>query len=375
MGKELKTEYMTINMGPQHPSTHGVIRFIIKTDGEIIHVCDPDVGYLHRSIEKIGEMVTWQGFVPYTDRVDYVAAMNANWAYCLAVEKMIGAEVPEKAEYIRVIVGELNRISSHLVAIGAADMDMGAFTPFVQMLREREYINDLLEMACGARLTYNYMSIGGVRMDVSEKFLTKTKEFLDHFEVAMEQLHRLITENRIFINRFANVGIVTPENAKNYNLVGPNLRGSGINFDLRKDEPYSIYEKLEFDIPVGVGTHGTLGDCMDRYIVRAEEIRQSCRILRQCLDQFPAEGEIMAENVKKNIKPPVGHAYVRTETPRGDTGYFIQSDGTTSAYRIKARTGSFTGMSIIPEIAVGAFIADLVAIIGSLDIVAPELDR
>ena len=373
MNSALKTEYLTINMGPQHPSTHGVIRFILKTDGEIIHECIPDVGYLHRSIEKIAEKVTWQGFVPFTDRVDYVCAMNSNLAYTMSVEKLMGLEIPKRAEYIRVIVSELNRISSHAVAIGAANMDMGAFTPFVHLLREREHINDLLEMVCGARLTYNYVCIGGVNYDVSTEFLEKTTSFLDHFEVVMEQINRLISYNQIFIKRFANVAVVTPEQAMEYNLVGPNLRGSGIKFDVRKAEPYSVYPELDFDIPVGDGCEGTVGDCYDRYMVRVKEIRESIKIVRQCLTKLP-EGEIKAV-VKNVIKPPKGHVYFRTETPRGDTGYFIYSDGKTSPYRLKIRTGSFTGMSIIPEIAKGLFIADLVAVIGSLDIVAPELDR
>ncbi|NQU66289.1 MAG: NADH-quinone oxidoreductase subunit D [SAR324 cluster bacterium] len=375
MTSALKTEYLTLNMGPQHPSTHGVIRFILKTDGEIIHECDPDVGYLHRGIEKIAESITWQQFVPYTDRVDYVCAMNANMAYCMAVEKLLGmeAEIPKRAEYIRVIVAELNRISSHAIAIGTADMDMGAFTPFVHFLREREHINDLLEMACGARLTYNYLCIGGVNNDLPPAFLSKTAEFLNHFEVVVEQINRLISFNRIFIKRFADVAAIPAKMAIDYNLVGPNLRGSGVKFDLRKDEPYSIYPELEFDVPVGSGRAGKLGDCYDRYMVRVEEIRESIKIIRQCLKQIP-EGETKAV-VKSSIKPPKGHNYFRTETPRGDTGYFIYSDGNTSPTRLKIRTGSFTAMSIIPEIARGVFIADLVAIIGSLDIVAPELDR
>ncbi len=373
MTSALTTEYLTINMGPQHPSTHGVIRFIIKTDGEIIHECDPDVGYLHRSMEKIAEHTSWQGYVPFTDRVDYVCAMNSNLAYALAVEKLMGLEVPKRAEYIRVIVSELNRISSHAVAIGAANMDMGAFTPFMHLVREREHVNDLLEMICGARLTYNYICIGGVNSDLPEGFKEKTEEFLDRFEVVMEQINRLITYNQIFIKRFANVAVISPEKAMNYNLVGANLRGSGVKFDVRKDEPYSIYPELDFDIPVGDGCEGQIGDCYDRYVVRIKELRESVKIIRQCLKQIP-EGEIKAV-VKSVIKPPKGHIYVRTEMPRGDTGYFIYSDGKSSPYRLKIRTGSFTAMSIIPEIAKGIFIADLVAVIGSMDIVAPEIDR
>jgi len=373
MTSALKTEYLTINMGPQHPSTHGVIRFILKTDGEIIYECDPDVGYLHRGIEKIAESVSWQGFVPFTDRVDYVCAMNANLAYCMAVEKLMGLEIPRRAEFIRVMVAELNRISSHAIAIGAADMDMGAITPFVHFLREREHINDLLEMICGARLTYNYICIGGVNYDLPPGFIEKTREYLDRLEVVVEQIHRLISYNHIFIKRFANIAVIPPKMAISYNLVGPNLRGSGIPFDIRKNKPYSIYPELDFDIPVGDGGQGRLGDCYDRYMVRVKEIRESIKILRQCLEMIPP-GDYAAI-VKSVIKPPKGHVYFRTETPRGDTGYFIYSDGNTSPKRLKIRTGSFTAMSVIPEIARGLFIADLVAVIRSLDIVAPELDR
>jgi NADH-quinone oxidoreductase subunit D len=299
--------------------------------------------------------------------------MNANLAYCMAVEKLMGMEIPGRAEYIRVIVAELNRISSHAIAIGAANMDMGAYTPFVHLLREREHINDLLEMVCGARLTYNYICIGGVNYDLPPGFKEKTEEFLNHFEVVIEQINRLISYNQIFIKRFANVAVVSPAMAMSYNLVGPNLRGSGIKFDVRKSEPYGIYANLDFDIPVGDGAEGRIGDCYDRYMVRVKEIRESIKLIRQCLQQLP-DGEFKAV-VKSVIKPPRGHIYFRTETPRGDTGYFIYSDGKSSPYRLKIRTGSFTGMSIIPEIAKGIFIADLVAVIGSLDIVAPELDR
>ncbi|MCP4757442.1 MAG: NADH-quinone oxidoreductase subunit D [Proteobacteria bacterium] len=374
MTSALKTEYLTINMGPQHPSTHGAIRFIIKTEGEIIRECTPDVGYLHRSIEKIAESVTWQGFVPYTDRVDYLAAINANWAYCSAVERLLGLEVPKRSEYIRVIAAELNRISSHLMGgLGAAVLDMGAMTPFLQFFTGRERINDLLEMLCGARLTHNYLCIGGVNYDLPQGFVEKTEEFLDYFEAVVEQIHRLISYNHIFIKRFANVAVVSPEMAVDYNLVGPNLRGSGVDFDVRRAEPYSVYPELDFDIPVGTGYQGQVGDCYDRYMVRVIEVRESMKIIRQCLKQIP-EGEIKAV-VKSSIKPPKGFVYFRTETPRGDTGYFIYSDGKTSPTRLKIRTGSFTGLSIIPELSKGIFIADLVAIIGSLDIVAPEIDR
>ncbi|MDX2469834.1 MAG: NADH-quinone oxidoreductase subunit D [SAR324 cluster bacterium] len=375
MNKQLTTQYMTINMGPQHPSTHGVIRFIVETDGEIIHKCTPDVGYLHRSIEKIAEGVTWQGFVPYTDRVDYLCAMNANWAYSTAVEKLIGAEVPRRAEVLRVLSAELNRISSHLVAIGTCAMDIGAFTPFIQLLAEREYINDLLEMLSGARLTYNYICIGGVMHDAPPGWIDKCEEFVDHFDLAMEQMNRLVTYNRIFINRMANLAVIPAEMAIDYNLVGPNLRASGVKSDVRKDEPYSIYPELDFEIPIGKGVEGEVGDSYDRFFLRCEEIRESIKIIRQGLKLLAGTDGPIKGKVKNNIKPPVGHIYVRHETPRGDTGYFIQSNGTTSPNRLKIRSGSFTAMSIIEAVAPGTYIADLVAIIGSLDVVAPELDR
>jgi NADH-quinone oxidoreductase subunit D len=370
---EFKTEEMTINMGPQHPSTHGVIRFVLKSDGEVISSCKPDVGYLHRSIEKIAEKVPYHGFMPYTDRIDYLAAMSANLGWALTVEKLAGIEVPERAEYLRVIAVEFNRIASHLIMLGVMAMDLGAVTPFPYALRERETINDLLEELCGARLTHNYVRIGGVSKDLPEGFRERALKFLDHFEPIVDEFNRLITYNEIFVNRIAGLVPISREDAIGYGLVGPNLRASGVKWDLRKDEPYSIYPELDFEVPVGTGEAGVLGDCFDRYMVRIKEMKESSRIIRQCLEKIP-EGEIQGR-VSRNLKAPKGEVYVRVESARGELGYYLVSDGGASPYRLKIRTGSFSAMSIIEHVTPGIMIADLVALISSLDVIAPEIDR
>lgn len=370
---EFITEEMTLNMGPQHPSTHGVLRFQLTSDGEVIHSVKPDVGYLHRSIEKIAEKVTYHGFMPYTDRVDYVAAMNSNFAWALTVEKLGGYQVPERAEYLRVIAAELNRISSHLIMLGVMAMDIGAVTPFPYFLRERETINDLLEELCGARLTYNYIRIGGVSSDLPDGFRDRALRFLDHFEPIVDEFNRLITYNEIFVNRLANIVIIPREQAIAWALVGPNLRASGVKWDLRKDEPYSIYPQVEFDIPVGKGEVGTVGDCFDRFIVRVDEMRESSKIIRQCLDKMP-EGEIQSK-LPRQLKPPKGEVYVRSESARGEMGYYLVSNGGLNPERVKIRTGSFSAMAIMEEVSKGIMIADMVALISSLDVIAPEIDR
>ena len=324
-------------------------------------------------MEKIAERVGYTGFQQYTDRLDYVSSMTCNHAYAIAVEKLAGIEVPPRAEYLRVIVAELNRISSHLIMTGCVAMDMGAFTPFVHAIRERETVNDLFEMLCGARLTYNYIRIGGVSFDLPPNFKEKCLGFIDHFEPIIDEFNRLISYNKIFVERLANIGIVSKEKAVSYNLVGPNLRGSGIRFDVRKDIPYSVYPKLEFEVPVGRGEAGQTGDCYDRYMVRIKEMQQSCKIIKQALQQIPS-GEVMAK-IPKKIRPPVGEVYVRSESSRGDMGFYVVSNGTDKPYRLKMRTGSFSAMSIIEAIAKGHMIADLVAIISSMDVVAPEIDR
>jgi len=359
-------------MGPQHPSTHGVLRLIITTDGEIIHSLKSDIGYLHRSMEKIAEKVGYIGFQPYTDRIDYVCAMTANHAYAMAVEKLAGIEVPERAEYLRVIAAELNRISSHLIMTGCMAMDMGAFTPFVHAIRERETINDLLEMLCGGRLTYNYIRIGGVSHDLPEGFKEKCFAFLDHFEPIIDEFNRLISYNKIFIGRLADIGVISREDAVAFNLVGPNLRGSGVTWDLRRDMPYSIYPKLDFETPVGKGEFGMIGDSFDRYMVRIREMQQSAKIVRQAVKHIP---DAPLPKLPRRIKPPAGEVYVRCESARGDMGFYIVSDGSEKPARLRIRTGSFSAMSILEKITPGLMVSDLVAFFSSLDIVAPEIDR
>jgi NADH-quinone oxidoreductase subunit D len=369
----LTTEEMTLNMGPQHPSTHGVLRFIVKADGEVMRTAIPDIGYLHRSIEKISEKVGYHGFMPYTDRVDYVSAMQCNQGWGMACERLAGIEVPRRGEFCRVIACELGRIASHLLSVGTMVMDIGAYTPFLHAIREREKINDLLEELCGARLTFNYMRIGGVAWDLPAGYDEKVIAFLDQFEPLMDEYHDLITYNKIYVQRLANVGIVTQEEAINYNLVGPNLRASGLKYDVRRDEPYSVYPDLDFDIPVGRGEVGTLGDCFDRYMVRMQEMRESCKIVRQCFQKIES-GPVLAR-VARKLKPPAGDAYIRVEGARGDMGWYVVSDGTEFPYRTKIRTGSFAAMSIVDKTSCGLMIADLIALIASFDIVAPEVDR
>lgn len=364
---------MLLNMGPQHPSTHGVIRFVVKTDGEVMSAAVPDVGYLHRSIEKIAEKATYNGFMPWTDRVDYLAAMNCNVAYAMAVEKLAGIEITRRGEYLRVIAMELNRIISHLLAVGSLGMDVGAYTPFIHALREREKVNDLIEELCGQRLTYNYARVGGVIYDMTPNWDKKVLAFLDEFEQHLNEFDRLLTDNKILRKRLGNVGVVSREDAINFNLVGPNLRGSGVRWDLRKDMPFSVYPELEFEIPVGTGEAGALGDCFDRYVVRIHEMRESSKILRQCFERIPP-GEYLVK-VPKKIRPPAGDTYIRLESTRGDMGVYLVSDGSDKPYRCRFRTGSFTAMSIIEKISRGMMVADLIAFIASLDIVAPEIDR
>jgi len=369
----LETEEMTLSMGPQHPSTHGVLRFIVKADGEVMRSAIPDIGYLHRSIEKISEKVGYHGFMPYTDRVDYVSAMQCNQGWGMVCEKIAGIAVPRRGEFCRVIACELGRIASHLLSVGTMAQDIGGMTPFVHALREREKINDLLEELCGARLTFNYMRIGGVAWDLPDGYSEKVAAFLDQFEPLMDEYNDLISYNKIYVERLANVGVISQAEAINYNLVGPNLRGSGLKYDVRKDEPYSIYGELDFDVPVGSGEVGTLGDCFDRYMVRIREMHESGKMVRQCLAMMPA-GPVLAK-VARKLKPPVGDAYIRVEGARGDMGWYVVSDGSEFPYRTKIRTGSFAAMGIVDKISRGLMIADLIALIASLDVVAPEVDR
>jgi NADH-quinone oxidoreductase subunit D len=369
----LETEEMTLNMGPQHPSTHGVLRFVVKADGEVMRQAVPDVGYLHRSIEKISEKVGYHGFMPYTDRVDYVAAMFCNQGWAMVSERLAGIEVPKRGEYCRIIAAELNRIASHLLSVGTMVLDIGAITPFFHAFREREVVNDLLEELCGSRLTYNYMRIGGTAWDLPPGYAEKVLAFLDKLEPMLDEYDDLISANKIYVERCVNVAVIGAEQAIGYNLVGPNLRASGVRYDVRRDEPYSVYPELEFDIPVGTGEVGVVGDSLARYTVRLREIKESIKILRQCFEQMPA-GPVIAK-VPRKFKPPAGDAYVRVESARGDMGWYAVSDGTEFPYRCKVRTGSFAAMSIIDKVSSGLMLADLVTVIASLDIVAPEVDR
>lgn len=369
---------MILNMGPQHPSTHGVINFIVHADGEIMKKAVPQVGYLHRALEKIGETVTYAGYMPYTDRIDYLAAMFANEGYALAVEKLMGLTVPPRAQYLRAISCELNRIASHLVSLGTMAMDLGAVTPFPYALRERESINDLLEALCGARLTYNYHRIGGVAFDMPPDWAPLCHKWLDHFDKILDEWDKLISFNKIFVERLAGMAVIPLEMAVDYGLVGPNLRASGTDFDLRKAHPYGCYPEIEFNVPAGKAyagktAGGKVGDSFDRFYCRVLEMRESVRITRQCVNKLPP-GEFMAK-VPRKIKPPPGEAQSRIESARGEMAYYVVSDGSERAYRVRARTGSFLAMGIIEELSRGLMLADLVALIASLDVVAPEIDR
>ena len=373
MSEVVVGEEMLINMGPQHPSTHGVLNMVLKTDGEIISEVFPQLGYLHRGLEKIAEKLNYHQFMPYTDRIDYLSAMNCNLAYAMAVEKLAGIEVPKRAEYIRVVMAEFNRIATHLVFMGTMGLETGAWTPIVYGFREREEILDLFEMTCGQRLTYNYMRIGGVSDDLPNGFVDKARRFCDMLEQKWEEYNNLLTYNQIFIMRMAKVGVLPAELAIDYGVTGPALRGSGVKWDLRKNEPYSVYPELEFDIPIGTGEQGKVGDAWDRYMVRMREIKQSIRIIRQALDKMPS-GDIRAK-VGRIFKPAAGEVYVRSENPRGELGFYVVSDGMANPYRLKIRTGSFSNLSAVPSISQGTMISDFVMTMGSFDVVLPEIDR
>ena len=369
----LKSDLLTLNMGPQHPATHGVLRVEIKTDSEIVVEAIPHIGYLHRCFEKHSENLEYRQIIPFVDRMDYLASMNMELGYVLAVEKMLGTEVPTRAQYIRVLVCELQRIASHIVFFGTYGIDLGAFTPFLYVFQDREFILRLFEELSGARLLYNYIWIGGVWNDITDEQLARTKDFLDTFEESLKKYHALLGENQIFIGRTANVGVITKEEAFAFGATGPVLRGSGVKWDLRKDRPYSMYEKFDFNVPVGEGLKGTLGDCWDRYHVRVLEMFESVKIARQVLEGIEA-GPIMGK-VSKIIKVPAGEIYMRTECPKGELGYHLISDGGRVPVRLKVKSSCFTHVSMLPAIAPGQMIADLVASIGSIDIVLGEVDR
>ena len=366
-------EEMVLNMGPQHPSTHGVLRLELETDGEVVRNVIPHIGYLHRCFEKHAENIDYPGVIPFCDRMDYIASMNNSLGYALAVEKLIELEVNERVNTLRVLMAELNRIASHLLSVGTYAMDIGSFTPFLHCFREREKVLDLFEWLCGARLLYNYNWVGGVSHDIPEGFEAKTREFVTQFEPVIAELDKLLSYNKIFLERTVDVGIISEEQALSHNVTGPNLRGSGIAWDLRKEEPYCGYETYDFEVPVGLGEHGPLGSCWDRYYVRVREMEQSLGLIRQALDRLP-EGDVH-EHIPRRVRPAKSEVYDRTETPRGELGYYIVSGGGLIPFRVKVKSPCFTVLSLLPAIAKGGMVADIIAIIGSIDIVMGEVDR
>ena len=373
----IDADKMVLNMGPQHPSTHGVLRLKIITDGEIVSSVEPIIGYLHRCFEKHCEHLSYEQILPFTDRCDYLASMHMTHAFSIAVEKLLDVEIPKRVEYIRVIIAELQRIASHLISIGAFGLDVGAITPFTWTLRDRERILDLFEALCGARLLYNYVWPGGVSHDLPPTFLQRTTEFLDYFEPQIEEYNQLLTTNKIFIERTADVGVMPADVAINFGVTGPTLRGSGVDYDLRKTEPYSIYEKFDFNVPVGEGLMGTVGDCWDRYYVRILEVKESVKILRQAIKSIPSKKEDDFTNVifPKKVRPAKGEVYSRYESARGDVGFYIKSDGKNVPTRVKMRSPAYCNLSVLNEISSGWMISDVITILGSLDIVLGEIDR
>jgi NADH-quinone oxidoreductase subunit D len=376
--EDLEVDEMILNMGPQHPSTHGVLRIELRTDGEVVRAARPHIGYLHRCFEKHAESVDYPGVVPYTDRMDYVASMGNSLGYSLAVEKLMGITVSPYVSTIRVIMAELQRIASHSISVGTYGMDIGAFTPFLHLLRDREKILDLFEWTCGARLLYNYNWIGGVSHDLPDGFVKACRAFLREFErLTYPELVELLIKNKIFIKRTCSVGVCPVDLAISYDLTGPNLRGSGLARDLRRDEPYLGYEKYEFDVCVGKGDYGPLGSCFDRNMVRTLEMAESAKIIHQALDALEKmEKADVHEKVPKRVKPSKGEVYVRSEAPRGQLGYYVVADGTgINPYRVKVKSPCFTAMSVFHVLAKGMMIADIIALIGSLDVVLGEIDR
>lgn len=371
--ERLKSELLTVNMGPQHPATHGVLRVEIKTDSEVVVEARPHIGYLHRCMEKHSENIDYRGIIPFVDRMDYLAAMNMELGYALAVERMLGVEIPPRATYIRTIVAELQRIASHLMFFGTYAIDLGAFSPFLYAFQDREFVLRLFEELSGARLLYNYIWIGGVWNDVTDEQIARTRSWLDEVEENLKRYHRLVGENAIFVGRTAGVGVMDTALCLDYGHTGPVLRGSGFARDLRKDRPYGIYDRLDFDVVTGSGEKGVRGDCWDRYRVRMLEMAESIKIVRQCLDGIE-EGPIMAK-VSKLLRLPEGEIYMATECPRGELGYHIVSTGGRKPHRVKVKSSCFTHVSSIGKVAPGMLIADLVATIGSIDIVLGEVDR
>ncbi|MFT4032785.1 MAG: NADH-quinone oxidoreductase subunit D [Siphonobacter sp.] len=381
--ENLRSEEMILSMGPQHPSTHGVLRLEVISDGELIVDVVPHLGYLHRCFEKHAENLPFNQTIPFVDRMDYLAAMNSEHVYAMGVERMLGIEkdIPKRVEYIRVLVAELNRIASHFVAVGTYALDIGAYTPFLWLMRDREHIQRLLEWVCGARMLYNYIWIGGLFYDLPVGFEERCREFITYLKPKLTELQQLVIENEIFVRRTANVGILPLPVAINYGCTGPVLRGSGLRWDLRRVDAYSVYPELDFDIPIGQGTAGTVGDCWDRNYVRVLECWESLKIIEQCLDQLQGNYKRTPDFdpqafVPKKIRPKAMDFYARGEGAKGELGFYFRTDGKSDIpVRMKSRGPSFNNLSVISEISKGAYLADLIAIIGSLDLVMGEVDR
>ncbi len=367
----LGLQEMDLNFGPQHPSTHGVLRLVLKVDGEKLVSVRPDIGYLHRGTEKLFETETYPMVIPHTDRLDYVASATNNHAYCLVVEKLLGVAVPKRAQYIRVLLDELQRISSHVLWLATAALDLGAITPFFYTFREREVILDLFEEYCGARLTLNCMRVGGLPVDLTPGWIEKVRAFVEPFEKAIDEYEDLLTENRIWKERTIGIGILDEKRCIEWGVTGPVLRAAGVGWDVRRALPYECYSELEFDIPVGKNA-----DTYDRYLVRVAEIRQSRRIVRQCLDWLEKNpGTEFRGKVPRVIKPPAGEAYASVEAPKGELGFHLVSNGGNKPYRLHVRPPSFINLQALPEMAQGHLVGDLVAVIGTIDIVLGEVDR
>jgi NADH-quinone oxidoreductase subunit D len=381
--EELKSEEMLINLGPQHPSTHGVLRFEVLTRGEIVEKVVPHLGYLHRCFEKHAENLPYNQVIPFVDRLDYMAAMNSEHCYVMGVEKMLGIEktIPARIEYIRVLVSELNRIASHFVAIGTYGIDIGAYAPFLWLMRDREHINRLLEWLSGSRMLYNYIWIGGLYFDLPVGFEERCRDLTRYLKPKMKELQQIIMDNKIFIHRTANVGVLPLDLAINYGASGPMLRGSGLRYDLRRVDAYSVYPEIDFEIPVGKGEMGTLGDCWDRSQVRVLECYESIKIIEQCLDRLQSDLKRTRDFdpqalVPKKIRPKTMDFYIRGESPKGELGFFFRSTGNTDMpFRCKGRSPSFVNLSVLPAISKGVMLSDLIAIIGSVDVVMGEVDR
>jgi len=378
----LKTEPFVVNIGPQHPSTHGVFRLRLTLAGEQIIDADMVMGYLHRSMEKLAEERTYTQNIPFTDRTDYIAAMTGNLAYVMAVEKLCNVEVPERALWLRTMMAELQRFASHCIAIGIFANDCGAWqTPVMHMFRDREKILDLFEMACGARLTLNYMRIGGVSRDIPAEFIPAVQELLKDLPKRVDEYEQLLLGNEIIVARSRNIGVLTPEQAMAHSVSGPMLRASGVAWDIRKADPYAAYDKVDFDIAVG-----TNGDVYDRFVVRIAELRQSLKIIEQCVEMMP-EGPVHARLTPATVqpigqpvaplalRPPVGEAYARIESPRGELGFYLVSDGSPAPFRFHIRSPSYINLTPMKLMSVGATVADAIVILGSVDIVVGEVDR